>query len=516
MTYDDNIQALLSAASIVRDETHEGGNTAARVGQLLVDMITSFDSAYKALSDSIPEGVDLSILKSYLSKEEAKTLFDTQSVFNRLFVEDTTNNAIKALKHLYSVSDITSFGYVKSDFPSADVVIDAEDIVDGVLIATINGIPIYAPAGGGTGGNLGDYYTKTEINTMLEGKVNITALQDLYYTKIDIDKKFDDVIIEETLEGYATIDYVGQQIAGLESQYAKADDLTTLAQYLQNNYKDNTELENWLSAKTYATAADVALAQSYAITVAKAYADDTFVNLDGYQVVTGQKVFAAYTRFGEADGYRTEMVAGNIGLRAEYPAIDFCKESIDPGYDYSVRLIEYNKGILSLWESENNPRLMIGEAMLSYDSHNKALKISDINGSGSINLYATGDISAFSGLGSYDKLTDLALINSLTVGKNIMIGTNSLSLNEYGALVITGGEQDIYFNGTVYFDSDLELDYVNANRAYLSESSIGTLHVGSSNNYPIKSITADGTKTYITIGNKKYTFTPTNIETIIE
>lgn len=514
MAYDDNIQALLSAASIVRDETHEGGNTAARVGQLFVDMITSFDRAYKALSDSIPEGVDFSILKSYLSKEEAKTLFDTQSVFNRLFVEDTANDAIKALKHLYSVSDITAFGYVESVFPSADVDIKAEDIVDGVLIATINGVPIYAPSGGGgTGGNLGNYYTKTEIDTKLEGKVNITALQDLYYTKIDIDKKFDDVITEETLDGYATIDYVGQQIAGLESRYA--DDLTALAQHLQNNYKDNTALENWLSEKTYATAADVALAQRNAITAAKEYADGNFVNIDGYQVVTGQKVFAAYTRFGEADGYRTEMVAGNIGLRAEYPAIDFCKESIDPGYDYSVRLIEYNKGILSLWESENNPRLMIGEAMLSYDSHNKALKISDINGSGSINLYATGDISAFSGLGSYDKLTDLALTNSLTVGKNIMIGTNSLSLNEYGALVITGGEQEIYFKGTVYFDSDLELGFVNAENAYFSKSSIGTLHVGSSSNYPIKSITADGTKTYITIGNKKYTFTPTNIETII-
>lgn len=207
MAYDDNIQALLSAASTVRDETHEGGNTAARVGQLLVDMITSFDSAYKALSDSIPEGVDLSILKRYLSKEEAETLFDTQSVFNRLFVEDTANDAIKALKHLYSVSDITAFGYVESDFPSADVVIKAEDFEDGVLIATINGKPIYAPSGGGTtnfaaltlkinglneqyiptgnskvfdldavyvkkgeGGNanLDDYYTKTDINTLLD------------------------------------------------------------------------------------------------------------------------------------------------------------------------------------------------------------------------------------------------------------------------------------------------------------------------------------------------------------
>ena len=42
----------------------------------------------------------------------------------------------------------------------------------------------------------------------------------------------------------------------------------------------------------------------------------------------------------------------------------------------------------------SSPGLRIGDALLTWDSANNALKLSAINGTGSVNFYATGGISA--------------------------------------------------------------------------------------------------------------------------
>lgn len=401
MAYDDNIQALLSAASIVRDETHEGGNTAARVGQLLVDMITSFDSAYKALSDSIPEGVDLSILKSYLSKEEAETLFDTQSVFNRLFVEDTTNDAIKALKHLYSVSDISAFGYVKTELPSASVVIE-QILTSGTEIAKINGTPIYAPEGGGTtnlaaltlvingsneqyfptgdskifdldavyakkgeGGNvnLDDYYKKTEIETLLKGYAKTSDIPKDYVTNDTLATTVNNAIIALNISQYATNSALNTAINGAN---------TTAQDYATQAYNEAVD-----------------------------YANGKFVTkATDYEEITGIKMLTgAYTYTGQ-DGLLIDhtnsdgvYLGGHTAFRGDRSYLNFLKDG---------NVYVYNS-------------LKIGNAYLTYDSENNALFVKGKDGA-PINLVATGDVAAYSGLGSgFDTLTDLTLTNKLTV-----------------------------------------------------------------------------------------------------
>lgn len=554
MAYDDNIQALLSAAFIVRDETHEGGNTAARVGQLLVDMITSFDSAYKALSDSIPEGVDLSILKRYLSKEEAETLFDTQSVFNRLFVEDTANDAIKALKHLYSVSDITAFGYVESDFPSADVVIKAEDFEDGVLIATINGTPIYAPAGGGTtnfaaltlkinglneqyiptgnsmlldldavyakkgeGGNvnLDDYYTKTDINTLLEGYAKTSDIQKDYVNKTAFETFKSDYDNLAAAVKDAN-DYTDGKIAALNiSQYAKVDTLNQVVADVNTAFDAvNARFDGYALKAGFNTFTGTNRFDSR-IYLSNALLDNVSTPVGAYFVVENNNNTYIYRHenYDYRSNYMTLRSDGKVFIDGginEYidifggtPHLDF---HFNNTADFTSRITESASGVLELLSSSYNPgTLKIGNAYITYDSDNNALFVKGKDGA-SVNLVATGDVAAFSGLGSgFDTLTDLTLTNKLTVGNSIQLGTNSLAMDKYGALVIDGGkQQEIYFKGTAYFDSDLELDCVAANDAYLLESSIRTLYVGTSSNYKITEITTDGTNVYITINGKQY------------
>lgn len=477
MAYDDNIQALLSAASIVRDETHEGGNTAARVGQLLVDMITSFDSAYKALSDSIPEGVDLSILKSYLSKEEAKTLFDTQSVFNRLFVEDTTNNAIKALKHLYSVSDITAFGYVKTELPSEGVgsfgelsevlalgaqsgtkywgwngtdyawlsapaggAVDLSEYPKrnefAALTLKVNGLyeqylplgtsigldldAVYAKKGEGGNVNLDDYYKKTEITTLLEGYVT----NDTLVTTVKDVKAYTDAQISKlNISQYATKQALTDAINGAN---------TTAQDYATQAYNN---------AVDYANGKFVTKAVNWEV-------------IDGIKVLNGKYTFfktlyiEPETSYGAYIGWQNGPAAMNIltngrikfrqGIQDNielYGAKDAQSNNILPFFgfhfndtvtDFSSRIIESAQGVLEIQDSTKlSGTLKIGNAYLTYDSDNNALFVKGKDGA-SVNLVATGDVAAYSGLGSgFDTLTDLTLTNKLTV-KTIACSGNAV------------------------------------------------------------------------------------------
>lgn len=66
--------------------------------------------------------------------------------------------------------------------------------------------------------------------------------------------------------------------------------------------------------------------------------------------------------------------------------------------------------------------LRIGDALLSWDNTNRALKISDINGGGQMHLYATGGVAAYSAIGGFDTLSNLDLTDSLKVANQITTG----------------------------------------------------------------------------------------------
>lgn len=547
MAYDENIQALLSAASIVRDETHEGGNTAARVGQLLMDMITSFDSAYKALSDSIPEGVDLSILKSYLSKEEAETLFDTQSVFNRLFVEDTTNNAIKALKHLYSVSDITAFGYVKTELPSEGVGSFGE-LSEVLALGAQSGTKYWgwngtdyawlsAPAGGAV--DLSEYPKRNEFAALT---LKVNGLYEQYLplgTSIGLD--LDAVYAKKGEGGNVNLDdyYKKTEITTLLEGYVTNDTLVTTVK----DVKVYTDAQiSALNIDQYAT--NQALTD--AINGAKNYADEKFVTLNTEQEITAAKKFVSmydffgtqsdgiyfynhdpngvlighygnnyygdesYLQFRNGDwkGYVQFMngIVGNVNVKNGGIEIFDTKPYIDFHYgnsteDLTSRIWETASGVLELFSSSYSPgTLKIGNAYLTYDSDNNALFVKGKDGA-SVNLVATGDVAAYSGLGSgFDTLTDLTLTNKLTV-KDIQ-ASNKITAKSIDA-------QYLSVSNSMQQSIDMgECDIDNCQNFTCQYMFADEINLGSDQ---ITELSASGSYMYITINGTRYRISATKV-----
>lgn len=526
-----------------------------------------FSSSDVSWSDPGLDGVNLTV-----GDETYRLAFAGKSdgLFEKVKIND--KYVIRANYPLYSVGDISAYGYSEGNLPSGGVTSFSQ--LEEVINAGVpkekkywgwdNGYKwLDAPEGGG---DLSGYVQKSEIVTMLmwyydesgnrtgyrynplgstegvldftDGLVPINIYNQHVKGYTEFKEKFDSMfaIVDGKIKALKDFFSVGDisaygdansQIPSAEISviplydggteiaiingttiYAPAGgtaDLTGYAKedWVHANFLTEEELDTWIDKKGYATEGFVnSKAQEYAdaaLTEAKFYADTNFVNLDKWQEITGAKTFKAYQSF---DG---GLSTDTINILSQYPLITFGGETAN---DYSVRLYNSYAGLLEIQaqEIDYGPRLKIGNAVLSYDSDNHALKVSDINGAGSINLYATGDVAAFSGLGSgFDTLTDLTLTNKLTVGNSIQLGTNSLAMDKYGALVIDGGkQQEIYFKGTVYFDTDLELDNVAANDAHLLKSSIRTLHVGTSTNYKITEITTDGTNVYITINGKQY------------
>lgn len=653
MAYDDNIQALLSAASIVRDETHEGGNTAARVGQLLVDMITSFDSAYKALSDSIPEGVDLSILKSYLSKKEAETLFDTQSVFNRLFVEDTTNNAIKALKHLYSVSDITAFGYVKTELPSEGVgsfgelsevlalgaqsgtkywgwngtdyawlsapaggAVDLSEYPKrnefAALTLKVNGLyeqylplgtsigldldAVYAKKGEGGNVNLDDYYKKTEITTLLEGYVtNDTLVTTVKDVKAYTDGKIAKLNIDQYAKASALDQVVADVNVAFDAVYNKFADYALLAG--DNTLTGTNTFKGYLNLKrgagasgtlflqddsehtNYATQNGVYFVVSDGGFAIHAHKDGSWKNeiawIDmsslrtslkqgisvpditvrgGDALFNGKATFNANTYINahtyiNANSYitgRLYLSNGNSGVYfvCENNATYLYKHN-NWSYDQNVTFFKLSalvgelgtrSGLVEIGEQDSPGTLKIGNAYITYDSDNNALFVKGKDGA-PVNLVATGDVAAYSGLGSgFDTLTDLTLTNSLTVGmatltsltsrtsshalvlenNPLLLGTPATAdANEYRLHSLVAYKPalfkgDVTFGGSALFNgqSYINIKLLNVTSVLrINKDNDGSSSIcigGTSDSHRIDRIHSDGTNVYITINGKQY------------
>lgn len=315
---------------------------------------------------------------------------------------------IRAKYDFCSVGDISAFGYVKTELPSASVVIE-QILTSGTKIAKINGTTIYAPEGGGTtnfaaltlvingsneqyfptgdskifdldavyakkgeGGNvnLDDYYTKTDINTLLEG----------YAKASDIPTD------------YVTNDTLATAVTNVKTYTDGKISALNISQYATNSALNTAINGANVTAQDYAT-------QAYNNAVD--YADGKFVTkATDYEEITGIKMLTgAYMYIGNngllIDNNNTDGVylGGHTAFRGDRNYLNFLKDG---------NVYVYNS-------------LKIGNAYLTYDSENNALFVKGKDGA-PINLVATGDVAAYSGLGSgFDTLTDLALTNKLTV-----------------------------------------------------------------------------------------------------
>ena len=147
--------------------------------------------------------------------------------------------------------------------------------------------------------------------------------------------------------------------------------------------------------------------------------------------------------------------------------------------------------------------LHIGDAYLRWDSTNNALYVTGAGGA-QVNFYATGGLSGYSALGTFDTLTNLNITGQLSAGSVATSGINSV-----GDLVIDAKGDNVYLNGrAAYVDGD---GYIHANEVHISDR----LRVGGTTaTYDITGVYADGSYVYVTINGKRYRLTPSATTTV--
>lgn len=377
---DTNI--LLQRAYEVRDEVSQGGNTASRIGTLFADIIENFE-LYAKKSDvisMIPE-VDLSgylskkdAADTYLSKIDAAQLYTSIAAFSDLFskvvikeavAEETDDDGnvitpaqpavygIRANYDFFSVKNVSAFGFSSSEGSGSGGSVDVTQILnEGVHIATINGVEIYAPEGGSasswaelTGTPPGVSFFENDAgyitSSALSGYVKSSSLGSLaYLSTVATANITNHAVTEDKIAGGAVTAY---QLAEAAVQTAKIND----------------------GAVTTVKIADVA------VTTAK-IADGT--------VTTAKLADGAVTAAKLADG-----AIDSSKLQHSSMTLWGAEVALGASYDGNI-LLGTNSGL----------RLTDGThtAWLKYDSANNAVYVDDGNGN-AVNFYATGCVSAF-------------------------------------------------------------------------------------------------------------------------
>ena len=357
----------------MRDEVSQGGNTASRIGTLFADIIENFD-LYAKKSDvisMIPE-VDLSgylskkdAADTYLSKIDAAQLYTSLAAFSDLFskvvikeavAEETDNDGnvitpaqpavygIRANYDFFSIKNISAFGFSNSEGSGSGGSVDVTQILnEGVHIATINGINIYAPEGGsgasswaeltGTPPAVSAFTNDAEYITSsaLSGYVKSSSLGSLaYLSMVGTANIANHAVTEDKIAGGAVTAY---QLADAAVQTAKISD----------------------GAVTTVKIADVA------VTTAKI--------ADG--AVTAAKLAAGAIDSSKLQHSSMTLWGAEVALGASYDG------DILLGTNRGLRLTD---GTHTAW--------------LKYDSANNALYVEDDKGN-AVNLYSTGSVSAF-------------------------------------------------------------------------------------------------------------------------
>ena len=367
---DTNI--LLQRAYEVRDEVSQGGNTASRIGTLFADIIENFE-LYAKKSDvisMIPE-VDLSgylskkdAANTYLSKIDAAQLYTSLAAFSDLFSKvvikeavaeetDVDGNVItpaqpavygiRANYDFFSTKNISAFGFSSSEGSGSGGSVDVTQILSsGVHIATINGVEIYAPEGGGvsswaelTGNPPSVSFFENDAgyitSSALSGYVKSSSLGSLAtLSSVGTANITNYAVTEDKIAGGAVTAY---QLADAAVQTAKITD----------------------GAITTAKLADMA------VTTAKL--------ADG--AVTAAKLAAGAIDNGKLQHSSMTLWGAEVALGASYDG------NILLGTNRGLRLTDGTK-----------------TAWLKYDSANNAVYVADDKGN-AVNLYSTGSVSAF-------------------------------------------------------------------------------------------------------------------------
>ena len=507
------------------------------------------------------------------------------SANNALYVADSNGNAV----NLYATGGLSGFGFVESSGGSGSgsgTVEISQALTSGTLIATINGVSLYAPTpasvsvsqiltsgtaiaeingvtlyaptassgGGGGGASSWDeltgkpaWLTPTApgVSTFANDAGYITAAGQLWqdnggtYQITGVDTlRFDDADVYMTGVVYidGSFEVVGDSwftgdVNVTDSLYM-GDSRHTSAKYLWFAYRgiffegEGTTSGNpwygtlcthdayvqksinlrcfdgWTQISKLAVGADFlsgATSPSYTLDVLGTLRASTSVktgdcyanylvlsNNDGTydygRIVTPR--WAARIDMSEANGGMISLACGGA---------DFISMNAAEGVIRSLR---------ELYITHDNG-LHIGDAFLRWDSTNNALYVTGAGGA-QVNFYATGGLSGYSALGTFDTLTNLNITGQLSAGSVATSGINSV-----GDLVIDAKGDNVYLNGrAAYVDGD---GYIHANEVHISDR----LRVGGTTaTYDITGVYADGSYVYVTINGKRYRLTPSATTTV--
>ena len=474
------------------------------------------------------------------------------SANNAVYVADDKGNAV----NLYSTGSVSAFGFSESAGGGGSV--DVTPILSsGVHIATINGVEIYAPEGGGASSWAELTGNPPSVSFFENDAGYITAAGQLWqenggtYQITGVDSfRFDDadvymsgvVEIQGSLGVTGDTSVTGNATFNGESTFKRTVFLpgrnTLFGQYGIYIQADRTTErwgsaayigvhENYKGTNTIATVNldgrmriwqpmgisqdpedDISLRvggtlKTDFLTAGGATRSESFcfASPNGY---FGNPSTGRYTQFSEG---------GDIELSHPTPFIDFHYGCSAAGF--TSRLIAAEDGVLMIQSATTDPALRIGNAYLRYDLANNALYVTGADGA-QVNFYATGNVAGYSGLdGSVSELANLDITGQLTaarvnIGVSVNIGANSSLYEGSSGQLKLDASEGLYIGGiATHFDCDGWLYLTSQNELQLTDGAI--LRIGSAAaNHGITDVYADGSYVYITINGKRYRFTPSS------
>ena len=516
------------------------------------------------------------------------------SANNALYVADSNGNAV----NLYATGGLSGFGFVESSGGSGSgsgTVEISQALTSGTLIATINGVSLYAPTpasvsvsqiltsgtaiaeingvtlyaptassgGGGGGASSWDeltgkpaWLTPTApgVSTFANDAGYITAAGQLWqdnggtYQITGVDTlRFDDadVYMSGVVEIQGSLDVTGNSTF-YNSVYIGSSGYNS-AKYLWFAYRGiffegegTTSGNPWYGTLCTHDAyvqksINMRCFNPYTVipqlAVGSGYLDGTRVpsytmSVNGQSYVNGSSIVDGYTRVSSyletstayAETYVLKPFA-NSGSQ------DGSGNIVTPSWKSRITMTDDYSGMISLacggvdyfsmnaaegvirslreLYITNDNGLRIGNAYLRWDAANNALYVTGAGGA-QVNFYATGGLSGYSALGTFDTLTNLNITGQLSAGSVATSGINSV-----GDLVIDAKGDNVYLNGrAAYVDGD---GYIHANEVHISDR----LRVGGTTaTYDITGVYADGSYVYVTINGKRYRLTPSATTTV--